>query len=565
MKLIRLKIGSRFRSLPQDFEVIFADPNQAMENEPICLVGVNGSGKSNVLEALAEIFEYLDLFFLRYVSQYAGIATIDKFIIEYLRPVEYGSPYPTTHRIGNAEFTHIKIRKLSGERPTFHYILDGALSAINDPDENILPARVVGYSSGQNELLSIPFRKINYKYYHSIRESQSTEGYREFIKTPRLNYLQYESHVIILLANYLRPSGDLSIFNSKLGIEDLHSFELKIDTSFRRNNAISISQDLARFIEFLKGVAVENIYVSENSYRLRFVVNQALKDRFREQSPDAASLYNVLSQLDLLNLNAIPKWRMDLLLRSSDDRYMNYRPTDFEPAFRVFSIENVRVNLNGNNNPIDYKGLSDGEHQFLFIVGSLLIFNRETTLFLYDEPETHFNPKWKYEYLETFKKVASGDNNQILLTTHDPVLVSGLAKENVIVFTKPQEGVERTHKPDRDLKGMGVDAILTSEIFGLNSTLDSATFNEIIDRRKLLAKQETEGLNQEESQELNRLSENLKDIDFNIPFADPLYKDFILALDNLDNYKRTDLTPEEIEEREQIAKDVMQKLNDEGL
>ena len=69
----------------------------------------------------------------------------------------------------------------------------------------------------------------------------------------------------------------------------------------------------------------------------------------------------------------------------------------------------------------------------------------------------------------------------------------------------------------------------------------------------------------EENQELDRLSEHLKDIDFNKPFADPLYKDFILALENLDDYKRTDLTPDEIKEREKIAKDVIQKLNEEGL
>ena len=135
----------------------------------------------------------------------------------------------------------------------------------------------------------------------------------------------------------------------------------------------------------------------------------------------------------------------------------------------------------------------------------------------------------------------------------------------MIVFTRPRQGIERTYKPEDDLRGMGVDAILTSEIFGLNSTLDSVTFNEMIERRKLLAKQEKEALNGQESQELNRLSERLKDIDFNLPFADPLYKDFILALDNLDSYKRTDLTPEEIKEREQTAKDVMQKLNNEGL
>jgi ABC-type sugar transport system ATPase subunit len=193
-----------------------------------------------------------------------------------------------------------------------------------------------------------------------------------------------------------------------------------------------------------------------------------------------------------------------------------------------------------------------------------MMMKEENAIFLFDEPETHFNPKWKYEYTETFKKVTSEQKSQILLTTHDPVLLSGLAKENVIVFNRPVAGLERTYKPDKDLRGMGVDAILTSEIFGLNSTLDSETLNDIIERRKLLVKKEKQQLSEEEENQLNNLSKKLIDIDFNIPFADPLYKDFILTFENLDIYKRTDLTKEEVKERVMIANEIMQKLKADG-
>lgn len=189
----------------------------------------------------------------------------------------------------------------------------------------------------------------------------------------------------------------------------------------------------------------------------------------------------------------------------------------------------------------------------------------ETGLFLFDEPETHFNPKWKYEYTEMFKKVTNSHKSQILMTTHDPVLVSGLSKDNVIIFNRPSEHIERTYKPDKDLKGMGVDAILTSEIFGLNSTLDSGTLNEMVERRKLLVKKEKGKLSNEENEKLIKLSNSLKDIDFNKPFADPLYKDFIMAIEDLDIYKQTDLKPEEIKEREEIAKQIMKKLNENGF
>ena len=62
MKLISLKIRSDFRSLKNGFEINFHSLNDEdfSQFHPFCFAGLNGSGKSNVLEALAEIFYFLD-------------------------------------------------------------------------------------------------------------------------------------------------------------------------------------------------------------------------------------------------------------------------------------------------------------------------------------------------------------------------------------------------------------------------------------------------------------------------------------------------------------------------
>lgn len=65
MKLIRFKINDEkgFRSLQQDFKIYFLrdfDYKFANEFNPNILAGRNGSGKSNILEALANIFYHLD-------------------------------------------------------------------------------------------------------------------------------------------------------------------------------------------------------------------------------------------------------------------------------------------------------------------------------------------------------------------------------------------------------------------------------------------------------------------------------------------------------------------------
>jgi len=67
MKLIRLKINEKFRSLQPGFEVFFLrewNHEKAEEFNPYVLAGPNGSGKSNILEALAAIFYHLDCIYL---------------------------------------------------------------------------------------------------------------------------------------------------------------------------------------------------------------------------------------------------------------------------------------------------------------------------------------------------------------------------------------------------------------------------------------------------------------------------------------------------------------------
>ncbi len=569
MKLLNLHINQQFRSLPEGFKIEFRKPEDFETNlhEPICLVGVNGSGKSNVLEAIAEIFYSLDQYIRNEENFEISKFSIGSFTIEYTIPFTWSLDYLNWDSGLNFDTKNIqvKISKTENSPPIFEWINGEEIKPITESKDKALPERIVGYSSGQNELLSIPFYKSRFSFYKSLLFEQKSI-YKGSVKWSRLQYIDYEENASILLSNFLMAKQrEVEVIKEKLFILDVADFEIKINRKQKKRGILKIANEIDKLLLFLKANASSSTPLGDQFEQLNFIITPQLKKEFQDNFLDAAGLYSLFKQLGYLNLNSIKKGQIDKLLKSEQEIYENYKIEDFTPDKKLFQISSINVRKVDIMYPISYKNLSDGEHQFIHIIGTLMMMKEENALFLFDEPETHFNPKWKYEYTETFKKVTSEQKSQILLTTHDPVLLSGLAKENVIVFNRPQEDIERTYKPDKDLRGMGVDAILTSEIFGLNSTLDNLTFNEIIDRRKLLVKQETEELSEEENQELNRLSDHLKDIDFNIPFADPLYKDFILAIDNLDDYKRTDLTSDEIKEREQVAKDVMQKLNEEGL
>lgn len=569
MKLLRLQTNNSFRSLPAGFKLIFRDINDIYGNldEPICLVGVNGSGKSNVLEALGEIFSYLDQTFLKFVNKHSDSTLINSFELEYLLPLTFDMEFITADSdlTIDTKFIHIKIVKQNDYLPSFYWVFKGEERPITVGMNSVLPKRIIGYSSGQNELLSIPFTRIKFRYYNTLlQEFKST--YRDTVEYSRLRYIDYEENSNILLANFLMAkSNEADVLKDTILIDSIHSFELIINRNKHKKGTLPIDVDIDKMLEFFESKSSKNEEVASNVFKHSFENIKDLKEELQQNFVDAAGLYTLFKRLGYLNLNFVDKGKIDDLLISDVEIYNNYDISDFTPVNRFFQISEIKVKKKNLDYPINYKNLSDGEHQFIHVIGTLLMFKDETSLFLFDEPETHFNPQWKYEYTEIFKKVTNSHKSQIIMTTHDPVLISGLSKENVIVFKKPNQGLERTYKPDKDLKGMGVDAILTSEIFGLNSTLDSGTLNDMIERRKLLVKKEKGELNREENDELTKLSNNLKDIDFNKPFADPLYKDFIMAIEDLDVYKQTELKPEEIKEREEIAKQIMKKLNENGF
>lgn len=149
---------------------------------------------------------------------------------------------------------------------------------------------------------------------------------------------------------------------------------------------------------------------------------------------------------------------------------------------------------------------------------------------------------------------------QVLLATHEPLIISGLDKENVLHFKRSESGSISMDHIDEDLKGKGVEAILTSKLFGLNTTLDKLFLEKSIKRRQLLVKKHQDEISANELQELKTLNDELFEMDFNIPFADPLYRDYIIALGNLDKYKDIYITDQQRTRRENIAKNILKKL-----
>ena len=89
---------------------------------------------------------------------------------------------------------------------------------------------------------------------------------------------------------------------------------------------------------------------------------------------------------------------------------------------------------------------------------------------LIDELGAHLHPRWRMRIVPSLREVFP--RVQFLSSTHDPLCLRGLGAGEVVVVKRAEDGeiVAVTDLPS--VAGLRVDQLLTSEHFGMNSTID---------------------------------------------------------------------------------------------
>jgi hypothetical protein len=230
-------------------------------------------------------------------------------------------------------------------------------------------------------------------------------------------------------------------------------------------------------------------------------------------------------------------------------------------------IDEVRINVrhrNSNGN-LNFTQLSEGEQQLLTVLGLMRFTHEDESLFLLDEPDTHLNPVWKLRYFDEIEKVvklqnesANGGDSQIIITTHDPIMIGSLRKEQVRILRKTNKGSVEVHQPDTDPQGMGFAGLLKSELFGLRSTVDSETLRRLDRRNELYARGDER--TPAENAEMTRLSDELADLGFAKDFKDPYYAKFVERMGKLTQFHKETLTADERAEQDAMADEIIAKI-----
>ncbi len=549
MKLLRFKVNTPegFRSLQEGFEIHFLRDivwKQTHDFNPNILAGRNGSGKSNILEALANIFYHLDSMFNDYLpdgfliseEDKSGfdnkVCVVDAFELEYLIDIPATVAYRTYRDVtdfpNNKMQIHIKVSKEIEKAPIVEWLnlpKDNDREIVFDKKlyQQFLPKYVLGYSSGENELLSLPFFKTRFLHFDEYADKLIHE--EQFGFPPRsegrLVYLDNQYSQAILLANFLMQDEKmLAPFNEEVELEDLDEFRLiicmdkyldlhedilrdrkitKEQLHDDRNNQVQLTHNLKDSIEILKKCATcfETQYKEQENNEddrqyliLDYKVTQATKDAFRfhfAKSPlQLFQLFQILLELNAYVVSSSDKKRV----YQSKNIFINHDiyPNPLEDD-RIIRFKNLWIKKKGLSKPLFTKELSDGEHQFLHSLGLCLLFKNENCLFLLDEPETHFNPDWKAKFISSIRHCfafeESSTMREMLITTHSPYLVSDSESKYVHVFVKNNE-TKKVICGFPDFQTLGASVIkITIEIFRTPLTIGkyAYTFLKNIDKR----------------------------------------------------------------------------------
>lgn len=540
MRLLSIKVKGKFKGLrDQVFNFDSADGNI------IALIGLNGSGKSQLLELIAETFGYIERslredFRTRDWSEDLSIA------LQYENEIFDSENVSRTYSITIATNGHVGIH------------MDGKFLAYRTPQyegiiKEILPSQVIGYSSGLNENLQRAFMKnavqyldvmnakrswrkrltdINEKYYSegsSYTEANIQKHYDETYlayryyrkrykgvfpvfdklsdlvdqfddgirptELPRLRYFNHDTTALMMASiGMMKETEQVSVWRGKQRFSQVKSVKIFYDLRGISHDLAAV-EDISRLVKLVGGSDSEFFSslsgltkTSEEFYdrfELDYLAGHITIDYgyHRVAIREHYSEPRVLfDRLYRLQLLSAQYWMGGTRKCLRSDRFWGSVKV---PQKWKSPIQVTSLKLSGEDGLIEFDDLSDGEAQLIQILSMAYIYRDSRTLFLLDEPETHLNPSWRTHFHSYLSHVVpeSDTQSQFFISTHSPFMISSLKRENVYKFSRDSDGMIAMGMAQNNTYGASFD-VLIKDLFELKSLISHSVIDEIREQLK---------------------------------------------------------------------------------
>ncbi|HCN17903.1 MULTISPECIES: AAA family ATPase [Psychrobacter] len=421
VKRLHLQNYGRFEDLKIDFA-----PTAEKTGNVTVIVGNNGAGKSQILQALATSLSW---FVLKLVSDTDGFE-IDKAIIKNGKNdvevnvlVDFGENNPRPY--GPIEDAYWTISNVK----------DGRINSFNNSMKE-LKKTVRNFQSNLTN-------KHNYSLpliaFYTVDRTALVKSQAD---TSNKSYEQLEGYEDGLNFNSINFSNFLSWFRNAEDIEN------------ETKNLNYNSEDMQDKIEYLmKNLSSLSNKVSQTKDPKEF---ELLKNRVQEYLVEVSELQEIFQSYS----------------RNSEYQGRRILSPIRESITRFTNFENIHIRRQGtptmivekNGEELDVNQLSQGEKSLLALVGDiarrLALLNPSLDnplegegVVMIDEVDLHLHPKWQHDLID--KLVATFPNVQFILTTHSPHVISD---RNDILLYSLDDG-ELTEMPN--VYGEDANTVLT--------------------------------------------------------------------------------------------------------
>jgi predicted ATPase len=495
------------------------------------LIGQNGAGKSNLIEAITQVFRWVDL--RRNEPRFRYRVTYR------IQPL--GQKVPEPPRVCLSNFPGEPAISADGKEVT--------RTEFEKRKVEWFPDLVFGYYSGGSRRLEALFDSHQRRYYDDIKLKDDEVEVAKAQETRRLFYCRPIHGVLALLALFAFPDAKVTAeLASRLGITGFHSLLALFREPWFAKGRKTSAEDLwgaggpaGRAARRFKELAFHPFALEGNAV-----------DDYRDKKQVEPQFAAFLPSLKRLQ---------QLAQQFKNEREMFYALEAMDISDLVREIQVWVTRSNDASGDVGFADLSDGERQLLMVLGLIRVSRGKRALFLLDEPDTHLNPHLQHSYLKLIEDwtgiAAEKEHCHIVLTSHNPLTISALSRDEVrVISTDAKSNAIVVEPPFIDPRGLGIGGVLT-DIFGMPSTLDQPTQDLIAARNRLARLDEPTA---EQLEALDVVNEKLRALGFMYEERDELYRKFLRRLDAAEFTATDPRSPAELQRRELMMSHVIEEL-----
>jgi ABC-type branched-subunit amino acid transport system ATPase component len=391
----------------RDFRLDFQKEGERLEWLTV-LFGINGSGKTTVLECLTLIFRGLHE---KYALRKRGVTVPFDFTLTY----SIGPTVVTALAEEKVvEFMPTPVQVVGKKLNEKKYSLDLSISVGSMGGHELVPyldreeiieliPNVVVYYSGLSETLSLIYQSYENRYLRELKRTAKTDdaAYSRVKRFP-LFYLRHRDIGLLTAALVSSPeNADLINFFTNI-LQVTPTKKSCVHLRFRGHS--TLAELIEKSGEDYLGYFFRELAKRKSGESYDFIGGTVLEfslvvwNKLREEFGTEEDLFTLL-----------------LMLRSQGDL------RDITVYFDSMHTSAIAI---------PHQGLSEGEQQMLTIRALSELLVRENTLLLFDEPDTFLHPQWQQEFFDALAPLA--DRASCLLTTHSSVLLAHLKAGNLV-------------------------------------------------------------------------------------------------------------------------------------